>query len=136
MSRFFRENESQAVIEGTRSCIHLQDREDKPALAGKRVFSQLSCKNCTETLSLMLGGYAECVPLNIPSTLNCHKKVDAHTFMLDDPSVWKLRLFVELCLLFDFIPIPTCRCDLNLHRLQEHISHESHIVIGCVTYCQ
>jgi len=50
--------------------------------------------------------------------------------MLDDPSVWELQLFVELCLLFGFIPIPTCRCDLHLHRLQKQISQESRIVIG------
>ena len=47
MSRFFRKDESQAGIEGTRSRIHFQNREDKPALAGKRVFNQLPHKDCT-----------------------------------------------------------------------------------------
>ena len=63
----------------------------------------------------MLGRYAERMQLNVLSTFNCHKKADAHTVMLDDPRVWKLQLFVELCLLFGFIPIPTCRRDVSLH---------------------
>jgi len=135
VSRFFRKNESQPVIEATRSRIHPQNREDNPALACKRFFNQLSCEDCTETLSLMLGGYAECVQLNVLSTLNCHKKADAQTLMLDDPRLWKLQLFVELCLLSGFIPIPTCSRDMNLHGTQKHISHESNIVIGCATCC-
>jgi hypothetical protein len=83
----------------------------------------------------MLGRYAECVQLSVLFTLNRHKKADVHTLMFNDSRVLKLELFAELGSLFYLIPISTCRCDMDSHRPQEHVGHESNIVTSCVTYC-